>query len=320
MTTFRNHFETGTNGLAITVANSTNSTAADNDALHSVFPNSGTITYSNAAAMHGSFSAKISGATGSTSLLSLGTFGTATTFASRCYGRFTGLPSVPVMFMDNYNSTAVLSTQQFNYMPDGSVQVARWSGAVNTSVANLLTLNHWYRFEMVTVFGTSGYQKWGVFDGDGSTAVFEYNTGTIDTSAYNQIQQVRVGKGTSAPTWGDTYFDDVVGNDAATGYIGILVPPPVAATTITTGVALINATGSTPGQGGTLSYAISPTTNTTLVSPGIWTAVRQATPVTYTITVTESGTGRTALSTVVVPPVSSNMIQRVFNGTDWVSS
>ncbi len=316
----RNHFESGTNGLAITVANSTNSTVVDTDAFSRVNPNSGTITFVNTRYMHGSFAGKISPVASSTSLIALGTFSTATIYASRAYMQFTALPSAAVQFMWHYNLTSAASVQQFNYSTDGRVQAARPSGALDSTAANFLTLNHWYRFEMVTSYGTSGYQKWGVYDGDGTTALYEYNTGTIDTSGYSAVSEVRLGKGTTSPSWGDIYVDDFAATDQATGYIGPYVQPPTAVTTETNGVSLINSSGSTSGIGGTLSYAISPTTNTTVVQPGIWTVLQQSTSQTFTVTISESGSIKTATSTVVVPAKSAGTVMRTYNGSAWVSS
>lgn len=99
-------------------------------------------------------------------------------------------------------------------------------------------------------------------------------------------------------------------------------PPTVVAKTVPG--TIIDATGSAPGQGGTITYTISPTTAVTTLSPGVWSAAPTV-QTTYTITGTESGTGLkdTAQVTVTPPSGGGTTSGRVnsyrSNGSGWTT-
>lgn len=83
---------------------------------------------------------------------------------------------------------------------------------------------------------------------------------------------------------------------------GTASSPPTAAGTLNTGVAVIDATASTPGPGGTVTgWTIAPTTNTTQPADGVFLVTQ---PGTYVVTVTDS-LGGSAQKTFVVTSTGS---------------
>jgi hypothetical protein len=65
---------------------------------------------------------------------------------------------------------------------------------------------------------------------------------------------------------------------------------------------VVRANASTPGSGGNLSYAISPTTGVTSIAPGVWQVPDPTVNTVYTVTVTEAGSGLTDTATTTVTP------------------
>lgn len=76
--------------------------------------------------------------------------------------------------------------------------------------------------------------------------------------------------------------------------------PPVENTTVITGIAIIDASGSTAASGGALTYSISPSTGTSQLASGVFMVPRGTSSTTYTVTVVEAG-GGTASAAVNVP-------------------
>lgn len=116
------------------------------------------------------------------------------------------------------------------------------------------------------------------------------------------------------PGTGGTYTFQLTATDsntntasASTQVVVSASSPPTAAATVTSNIARIDATGSTPSvNGDTLSYAISPTTGTSQPAAGVFLAPMGTTAVTYTVTVTEVGNGTSSTVTVSVPAVSTS--------------
>lgn len=74
----------------------------------------------------------------------------------------------------------------------------------------------------------------------------------------------------------------------------VVATPPTLQLAKTEGFAVVDARASQAGQGGSLTYAISPATGVYEVEPGLWAVPASSTgPTVYTVTVTESPSGLT---------------------------
>lgn len=149
-------------------------------------------------------------------------------------------------------------------------------------------------------------------------------TTAINPTAFITTKQL--GTGTS----GAAVAGEVVTNTGqkfeAIPSVAILTPavttppsPPTAKVTGTVGQAVIDATGSTTTNGGTLSYAISPAGPVQL-APGIWRVTQGNTAATYTVTVTETSSAGTASKQVTYTVAAANptLYSKVRSGGKWI--
>jgi hypothetical protein len=83
---------------------------------------------------------------------------------------------------------------------------------------------------------------------------------------------------------------------------------PTARASVIQPIAEINATGSTTGAGGTLTYSISPSAGVSQPDPGIFLVPYTNSPQTFTITVSETGGGSSTVQATVPAAPSSGTI------------
>lgn len=100
------------------------------------------------------------------------------------------------------------------------------SATIWTASAALTPLT-WYRFEIRVQCGTSANAmvSGAYYSGDDTTPIQTFNLTTATTTA--QIASVRIGRvatGTSTPTTGSEWYDDLAIDTAPTGLIGPYVP------------------------------------------------------------------------------------------------
>lgn len=196
-------------------------------------------------------------------------------------------------------------------------------GTIWTSTGTLAA-NTDYRIEASGISGAgTGSLRLAYYAGNSATPIQDSGTFTNQQAGGADYTSIRFGKaatGTFAVPFNMWRAGWTQNSTALIGpYVAPSVPPTGSAT-LYEGQAVIVATA-TAGQGGTLTYSISPTLNTTVLAPGIWRIVppTDAAQV-YTWTATESGTGLTATGTKSVAPsttkVPAGMIEDlVFDGS-----
>lgn len=199
-----------------------------------------------------------------------------------------------------------------------SANVAIWT-STNTAPLNDAT--------MVKVFAqrATGAIQIAIYNGNASTPIEDSGTLTgqsIGASAYTSIRMGKTLTGAGGISFWMTHFGY---DDAATGLMPVWTPPPTApptgSATLNANVSVIQATA-TAGQGGTLTYSLSPTTNATTLAAGKWMIALAPTDsaVQYTWTATESPSGLTVSGTQTVSPgATPGMLKRrQWTGIAWV--
>lgn len=158
-----------------------------------------------------------------------------------------------------------------------------------------------YRFEVQAVnAATTGSVNLQVYDTTGALVLSKNFTGLVGRAA--NFVSSDIGIVGATPSW-NVAIGIVQMDDGRTTAIGPYVPaiPPVAVPSETDNTALISLIGSSPQNGGTLAYTLTPTTGVTQVTPGVWKVAAQAGSVVYTYTVTETyGAGQTIATTGTV--------------------
>lgn len=212
----------------------------------------------------------------------------------------------------------------FGFMSTGKIRlwnsanVAIWT-STNTAPLNDAT--------MVKVFAqrTTGAIRIAIYNGNSSTPIEDSGTLTgqsIGAAAYTSIRVGKTLTGAGGISFWLTHFGY---DDAATGLMPVWTPsptsPPTGSATLSPNVSVIVATA-TAGQGGTLSYTLSPTTNVTTLAAGKWMITPAPTDgaVQYTWTATESPSGLTVSGSKIVSPGATPgmLVRKQWNGTAWV--
>lgn len=311
-------------GTALTTGNS-----AHPDAFTAVTPGAGgTINYSTAQAMHGTESLAVTPASGVACFVEWGaTAGASSDAALRFYAYFTGLPSTTQAIAAIRSSGGGAGLLELTLNSTGALAVISDVSAVTAfTTSGSISLNTWYRFEVTlsTPSTSTAVVALDTYAGDDSSAI-----GTLSGSATGQnfgsstIGTFRFGRITAAGAMATAYFDDMAAQTASSAPIGPSVAPVIPPTPVGNNRAryLIDYTGSTPGQGGALSYSISQTGGTTttpeLIEAGLWTVVQDTATLTYQVTVTETG-GTTATDTVTVPAAATGGTTNISAPLQWV--
>lgn len=314
-TILRQHFEGQPNGTAVSVANSGTGT---DDAFHLVANTNLATVYSTDHAMHGTTSLKVTATagTGQTQTLSVGgsgTYGTATTdMNARVYAYFTAWPSASTCVLglrdstDSYRGGLLVDGTGRLYVSDLAQHTAYASSTTQT-----LSLNTWYRFELLLtgVGSTAGQYRAKVCQGDSLTTLIGYDSGSgYDMSAASNLALAHYGRvnGGQIPSGSSWYFDDFAMSDNPTDYLGPYVPGPTVSASVSEYWAYINGSATVGVPGDSISgWSISPSSGTVNLGNGDYLApvpAYGAAAVAYTVTGTESN-GKTAAATVTVNPL-----------------
>lgn len=212
----------------------------------------------------------------------------------------------------------------FGFLSNGKIRlwnaanVAIWT-STNTAPLNDAT--------MVKVFAqrATGAIRIAIYNGNSATPIEDSGTLTgqsIGAASYTALRVGKVSTGAGGISFWLTHFGY---DDAATGLMPVWTAPPTApptgSATLSSNVSVIVATA-TAGQGGTLAYTLSPTTNVTTLAAGKWMVAPAPTDgaVQYTWVATESPSGLSVSGTQIVSPgATPGMLKRKrWTGTAWV--
>lgn len=323
MALYEQHYEGQSDGTSVTTANITTYGDA---AASNVYATNGTTVYSSSDKMHGSRSVLMTETAGTTSALmsvAMGGF-TTTTCAARAYMKLTGRPSVPQRIMLLHGNEPS-DRGGINYYTDGTVAATDITGAVlsrSSSSTQVLDLNTWYRFEMAwNISTTVGSYKMGVYVGDSTSPWFSYTSATNLNTGSFQIGEVAVGKTSNTGTLaGAIFLDDFSVNTSTSSLIGAYVASgPAISKSLTTGYVQLDATRSTPVQGGALTYSIAPSSGVIQSPNGVFYVPQTNSSAAYTLTVAEAG-GGTSTQVVTIPGLTTaSSSQTTVMTQKWIS-
>lgn len=311
MTRFTNNAEGGTNGVAVST---TNSDALSGTAWSLVSVGAGgSITFSTDRAAQGTKSYKYVNPSAATNYLRYDLPAATDQYYLGFFFYIEAAQTVATE-MINVRTTASATSMQLTLNTSGRFTLTQNGTGIFTSANNAVVSDTWMYIEvgMSRTANTYNFRATRVDDG----TVLATSTGTLGgTTNWGQLRVGKMSSSTSTNTW---YYDAIVLDDTKYALEGVpvVVPnPPDAVASLNTAWARIDATASTAGNGGALSYAISPSTGTITPASGVFFVPTGAT---YTITVTEGAQSDTV--TVVVPTASAGGgNQRVsWNGTAWV--
>lgn len=174
MAILTNNFEGGTNGTAITVANSG---GASGNAFSQVTPS---IEYSSAYAAHGSLSAAI--VNPDTNYRTFNWAVTDSNVFARMYFYFDGSVSSGVLMTLN---TSAGSPAHLSVMGDFGNKLQLYSGGDRGTTTEGIAPDTWYRAE---VYRTATTIRWALYEGDATTAIYQSPEATgVDLGAMNQV-------------------------------------------------------------------------------------------------------------------------------------
>jgi hypothetical protein len=208
----------------------------------------------------------------------------------------------------------------------GKLQMTSSTGGAiaGTLMTSALVVGTWYRVEMGSTPGgtsSSGVADLAYFPLNSATAT-ERKQVTGETLGADTITQARFGR-TSASAWtGTIYFDDVVVSGIASGDVGPVGAAAIVAAGTVSAPWLIDARTSTAPNGAP-TFAISQTGGTTTaatqVVAGLWKGVIDSAPLTYVVTVSESGsTSKTKTFTVPAAVVTAGTGELTYVSGAWV--
>lgn len=342
MAIYKNTFEGGTNGTAISAANSG---GASGTAFSAIVANgasvasSPNIVFSTAAAQAGVLGCRMTLDAASSYLL----MNAGATMTNRVYIRFKATYPGPSNSGSAVNSMAILlanaGSNRVAYVNVGSdgrpflgvTNSNTWlnggGGQVDTRPATALTPGAKYTFIVVvgkasSAGNTDGELGYRILD-SGNNIVHSW-TGTGNTGVAD-FNGARYGLATNTAGWTTFDFDDVELGDIASGW-----PAGSGGTTVafTTGSYLVaNFTGSTSGGGNTLAFSIAFTSgedhSVGIQQPmsGLFLILRGVADSVYTVTVNDGGSLTT--QTVNVPAEGSggvidSLVEYTWSGTAWV--
>lgn len=222
-------YEAGVNGDALTSGN----TGAD-----SIVTTGGTAVISTAQAMHGTRSALYTATSTSGGLYQQEAIVGTDAIAVRLYVRFSAYPSTDTGMIWLGNGTSQLSHVEVT--STGAVRLrddanaAQWISGGPTTSAGVMSLNTWYRIELIlTRDPSAGTFHLRVYPGDGTTPVTNMDSGArtaVNTGAA-QITTLRIGAKTSTGATTSTVYLDDWDYDPAQGtteigpYVDVLPQP-----------------------------------------------------------------------------------------------
>jgi hypothetical protein len=212
-----NTAEGGTPGASVTTANSG---GASGNAFNLVSKGSGAaLTYSTAAAAHGTLGYALTGSSGTATLVGWNGY-SATSMAIRFYyNPGPALPSKVLRLADIRNSSATAARVELSASNQIFIQNA--AGTTVTTFPHALAANTWYRVELtISLSNAAATINAAYYPADSTTPVDPaYSTVTGNTGTAT-ITQVSIGSAASATWTGTSYFDDLAAQPGTTSFIG----------------------------------------------------------------------------------------------------
>lgn len=227
MTSKGNSFEGGTNGAAVSAANSGGASGDAFTAVSIVAPN--TMVYDNTRAAHGAQSTKLTGGV-------LGVmacyydFTGSSAVAVRAYFYFTALPTADHHLIAMQTAGGATRLLSIHINGASKLRIADASGTTGVWTAtNTMPVNQWVRIDLYAAPGSAtnnGVAKGGVYLGDSTTPIEAiYSSTAANLGAGQTIGRLVLGK-TNASTFATPYWmDDPRYNDAASDFVGPYVEP-----------------------------------------------------------------------------------------------
>lgn len=238
------------------------------------------------------------------------------------------LPSVDMAFLDLRTSTRAL---WLVFRTTGIFQINDATSATHNLTGTFSAGTRYRIAILVDNTGGAGASNLSVniYSETGTTVLGTYTSSAAQISTGNFIE-ARFGA-TTSPAGAIAYgFDDLQWNDGVTTEIGPITGTSSSAPTIVTNdraLYIIDRSGSSSNDSGTLLYSIEQTSGTTtsptVLSSGIWGVVQSATEsLSYTVTITDSLYGSTtSLATVPQQGAATNVSAPLHWDTtksDWV--
>lgn len=178
MSLLTNNFDGGTNGMAITPANSG---AGSGQAFSNSAYGNGTIVYDNTMKILGSLAGKFNSPSAATTFLALTDSTPANSFSSRFYVYLSAFPSDTISLCEIQNQAGVITAGVY-IGADGTLAPVA-PGSMLGALSIKATLNTWYRISMYGTVGAAGSLTVSLYAGHNETALATYanlavNTGT----------------------------------------------------------------------------------------------------------------------------------------------
>ncbi len=311
MVLWQNNAESGTNGAAVTAANSDGSGEA-----FSIISTAGdgTVTYTSAQSAFGNQSYLFHASP--TDGIALARWSqTNATLRFRAYFRLGALPSNTVNLIQ-LRSNTVSSGATLQLGSTGIIQSSS-NGVANTIISNA-SANTWYMVTMKVTKGSTtsdGYVRVDIRNLAGNTVLGSFETSSANTGT-EDLTYVQFGKLTNSNAELTAYFDQVAFDVGDGALIGPSTSAPILS--ITQGAYyVVNASSSAAGAGGTLSYSATWVSGPVLtvtqpIAGQLYFTQNSSASSVYTITVTESGGGNDTSNITI--PIASNSTQVVNNG------
>jgi hypothetical protein len=212
-----NTAEGGTAGASVSAANSG---GASGNAFTVFIKSSGaTVTYSAAAAAHGTLGYALKPASGSSTYMGWNGY-SATSMALRFYyNPGPTLPSTVIRLADIRNSSATAARVELS--ASNQLFIQNFAGKTLTTFSHALHANTWYRIELtISVSGSAATINAAYYPADSTTPVDPaYSTVTGNTGTAN-VAEVVIGSVATATWTGTSYFDDVAVQPGSTAFIG----------------------------------------------------------------------------------------------------
>lgn len=220
MVAYNNGFEGGVDGVAVSSGNSGD---ASGDPFSGVSVGvGGTMTYSNAAAMHGAMGIAMTTTASTVAMFGEFTITPANRYTWRAYMRFSGLPNVNTL-IGRYRDGQVSISTVASILINANNTIGIFNNA-GTGIAQLdgtvaITANTVYRLE-VGIDAVAGSAQWKLFTGDSTTVLDQAATTTAQLFGGFPIAKVRFGRVVGSGFIGTIQFDDIQLQDLATGLPG----------------------------------------------------------------------------------------------------
>lgn len=226
----QNSAEGGTNGVAVTNANSGGASGTGFNTVTTT--GSPTCVYSAAQKAHGNLAYQVVCAASSTADFAFSSFTANNSLALRFYLYHATSPTSGQDILQVYSGGGTTMVAAVGLSGTGRVQVKGAAGTLSTFSTPLAT-GAWYRIEMQLTVGastTTGSIACQYYVLDQTTPVDPAYSSSTANLGTNPATTIHFGKTTPAATL-DSFFDDIAYNDGATAPIGVYVAssqPPTA--------------------------------------------------------------------------------------------